>query len=335
MTGSGADTREVLRFDSGAFAPEERFERYRRLYAVGADVTAIGPDVRARVAAWRLDRAILYDRALNDLQHARTRERVVQDGFDHFTLTMVLSGRHEIDLGEGLRTLPIGGAIIVDTSATSRNRTLDGHIVTVSMARDRLIAVAGRDDLHGHLLSPARAELLIDYTRALLGRISTLDAAMVEPATTALMALVAGAAALNQGAAQSSSAIRDALLIGRVRALVDAHLTDPDFGARDVIGSTDLSRATLYRSFQAHGGIAGYIRARRLETIRLALVDGEDRRSFADIAFAAGFASEAHASRLFQRRVGQRPGEYRMRMAEIGTAALPIRQMRAWQDEVR
>ena len=96
---------DTLSFDSDAHAPDERFGRYRSLYAGGADAVALGDAVSgavsAYVRAWRLDRAVIFDRRVAGIGHERDEQRVVETGFDHFTVTLLLAGQFEVDAGAG------------------------------------------------------------------------------------------------------------------------------------------------------------------------------------------------------------------------------------------
>lgn len=72
--------------------------------------------------------------------------------------------------------------------------------------------------------------------------------------------------------------------------------------------------AHVARAFkQAHGETIGeYVRRRRVEEAARALAD--PRLSLADIAAAAGFADQAHFSRVFKRHFGVSPGARRRGM---------------------
>ena len=323
-------------FDSDELSPDDSFVRYRELYAPGADVVRLSRPFAAKVRAWRLHRGLLFDRRLRGVGHERDAARVQRDAFDHFTLTFVLSGDQAVDTGEGFRQLLPGEALLLDMMLPMRLRSYDAHIVTVSIARDRLAGAAGQlDGLHGAILTGPGAGLLGDYLRALVERIAALSDAAHEPAMTALSALVA--VALGKAVDEDPellAARRATARIERIRALIDARLSDPDFTASEVIATSDLSRATLYRTFRPYGGLAGYIQLRRLERVRRALGDPRDERPFATIALDSGFESSSHCSRLFTDRFGVRPGAYRQMMALDTDTDDPRIAMRMWQAEV-
>lgn len=322
-------TAALLQFDSTMLPPAERFAAYRDLYNGGTDADQLGPAFHARVDAWSLDRVTLFERHLNDVGHSRSRERATGDAFDHFILTFVVSGDVQVDTGRGFVTIPAGGGIVVDARQSMRNRLRNAHIYSVRIARDQFNAVIGPSrKLHGMTMSVDRTTLLIDYLQAMTRRIGSLDMASAGHAVDALFALIMGALEPITSTVDLPAVVRDAARFSRVRALIDAHIADPDLGPDMIVERADLSRATLYRLFKPHGGITAHIRLRRLQLLLMAIVDELDTRSFADLAIAWGFRSEAHASRLFQQRYGVRPGQYRSAWAAQADPVLPLREMR-------
>ena len=319
---------EQLRFSSDALPEGERFERYRTLYARGADATRIGAVFRAEVTGWRLDRALLFDRHLDGVGHERGAARLPGDGFDHFTLTLPLAGTVEIDTGWGWHTLGPGEIMLLDMLRPARNRMTGAHLITVSLARERVEAASGDvDALHGVVLPAEQAGLLADYVQALARRMPGLPASVIPAATQPIATLLAVVLAADGEALQLPGHA------DRVRQLIDARLGDPSFVAATAIAASGLSRATLYRLFQPFGGLALYIRRRRLNRVRAALADPADGRTFAQIAHASGFASDGHCNRLFQEAFGARPGEFRGAARAAG--AVPVGRMDHLVDEVR
>ena len=97
-----------------------------------------------------------------------------------------------------------------------------------------------------------------------------------------------------------------------VRRHIDAHLSDPTLDAEQVAARFALSRATLYRLFEPFGGVAGYIRARRLRRAFFALRARElANLRISDIAQRCGFASMATFTRTFNNAYGVTPAALR------------------------
>lgn len=91
---------------------------------------------------------------------------------------------------------------------------------------------------------------------------------------------------------------------------IDVHLGECELDERMIRGAFRLSRPTLYRLFQALGGVARYIRERRL---RLAYrhLQRDPACSLTWLLYEVGFASERQFQRAFQARFGMSPAHWR------------------------
>lgn len=323
---------QELSFDTGAFPPAERLDRFRAIFGIGAEVMATGPAPRATFQGWRLDRAILYERWLNDIGLSRTTTALPRYGMKHWTVTLVLEGRHALDWGNGLRTLEPGELMFAYTHTPGRSDSRQAHLATLSIADDRLKeAVGPLDGLHGLVVPARHGQLYAGFVRSLLASVSSVDRRALPATTTALGLIIKAALDAHKGTRTAVTADRAVLRLAQVRATIDAHLSDPAFGIDAAVAATGLSRATLYRLLRHEGGLGAYIQRQRLEQIRRALSDRGERRPFGELALAAGFRDEGQASRAFTARFGDRPGAYRS--AVVRTE--PDGQFRAWQQDLR
>jgi|GEM_PF-458790 len=329
------DSATCLGFDSASLPTARRFDAYHALYARGADAQATGPGFSVTMRGWRLDRALLYDRHLVDVAHARDAARAGHDGLDHLTLTLVMRGDYHVDTGPGFRRVAPGEILIIDMRQPMRNRAVDAHVLTLSLAREALVAAVGNaDGWHGHVVAPDRAALLADHLASLARH-----GALLSPAS--LMAI--GRVTIELlGIALAASPAHESLVAARphierrdrVRAFIAERLADPILGPDVLVDRFALSRATLYRDFAPWGGLARYIRDRRLDWLRERLSAG-DRRPIAEIAEQVGLAHEGRTSDSFHSRFGLRPGAYR-RLVDRETALdVTHRRMGEWQSELR
>lgn len=108
-------------------------------------------------------------------------------------------------------------------------------------------------------------------------------------------------------ACQTSAAYRG--LRASAVTLIDQSLCNPELRIETLTHALGVSRATLFRAFAFSGGISLYIKQRRLERSRDALLRRTGRQpTVAEIAHAHGFVSESHFSRSFRDQYGQAPG---------------------------
>ncbi|MDQ1287853.1 MAG: hypothetical protein QG622_1418 [Actinomycetota bacterium] len=106
-------------------------------------------------------------------------------------------------------------------------------------------------------------------------------------------------------------------LVLDAQAYIEAHLVDPLLSPGSVAAAHHVSTRSLNRAFQEEDvTVSGWIRARRLERCRLALVDpGQEHLSVHVIAARNGFPNAAHFSRAFQNAYGFTPQECRKERA--------------------
>ena len=170
---------DQLQFDSAAFPPEEALDRYRAFYGLGAKVSPIGPAVSAKVKAWRLERMLMYHRRLNDIAHERGPAQRDRNGFDHFTVTLLLEGDLTIEAERGAALTPaVGEVLFMDVGVPTRNRMRGVQMVTLSIARDQMAAIAGNlEGLHGLTVSARDAQLFREFVETLLRNLPQMNRA--------------------------------------------------------------------------------------------------------------------------------------------------------------
>ena len=303
---------EMLDFDSANYAPDEAFALYRELYAVGSDVRRTPDPFFAHVRGWRLERTLLFLREYGGVRHRRS-ERAGTDGFDHLVLHHVLDGEltgGRIDAPE--RVGP-GETLLLDTRCAMDNGARAVRLITVSLARSAAQAAAGGlEGLHGRRIGAGEGALLSAYLRALVAQAPELPPGARPTATRVLVDLLSIALDPAGTGARSDFYRLEYVRREAAQRLIDARLTDNDFTVQDIVRDTGISRSSLYRLFEAYGGVQRFIQLRRLQHLRGRLDDRDfDDRSLAELAPLSGFSSDAHAGRVFKQAFGISPGAYR------------------------
>lgn len=327
-----------FRFSSSGLEETEAFGKYRDLYAGGSDVMRGEGPFHADVVAWRLDRLLLFDRRLDGVIHSRG-DRVASDGFDHVVLTLVREGGLGVRVDGGIESLiGVGDIVVFDARQPWRTVARSASLITISVSREVVEAALGRvDDLHGRVLPAPANHILADYMISLASRAPQLAPECLPSLSRAFVDILASAA---PGALAKATAEKIRLDFIR-REAVDRYLADRladrDVSASSISAATGISRSSLYRLFERHGGVVSYIQNQRLDALRTALDAGAEG-SLTQLAQAHGFADENHMSRLFSETYGAPPGAYRQQTRAAlapGDPRLASRRWSAWMGELK
>jgi AraC-like DNA-binding protein len=303
---------EIFVFDSAVYDPDVAFARYCDLYARGANVERTDAPFYARVRSWRLDRSILFAREYGGIRHVR-RERVAEDGFDHFVLSHVISGELIAGLPGKAMSIKPGESLLIDTSEAAETGADNVTMITLSLARDSVRAAVGDvEGLHGYLIDARESGLLGAMLRALVEQMPHLPFVAHAAITRSLIDLLSVAINPFGSGARSEFHRLEHVRFETVRQLIEANMARQDFSVQDITQATGISRAGLYRLFESSGGVNRFIQLCRLQQLRARLDNRAfDHLSLAELAPMFGIADESHASRLFKQIFGISPGAYR------------------------
>ncbi|WP_185969872.1 helix-turn-helix domain-containing protein [Rhizobium straminoryzae] len=242
----------------------------------------------------------------------RSRLRCTEDGLDHLVITCLLSGRARWR-SDRLARLEPGDCGFCDLASPLALRTTGGtqalHFIIPRLALPASVAplVPIRERRFAAGSSPA---LLLQGLAATLLRALAAPAPMELSAFSRplmdLMALILGPAGKDAGTAAHADLRR------RLRRHIQDNLASDGMTADSICADLRLSRSQLYRQFEGEGGVETYIRRRRLARSLQMLSDPAcAERRIGEIAYEAGFADEAHFSRLFRQHYGLSPRAFR------------------------
>lgn len=303
---------EGLNFSTSAFAPSERFARYRDFYAVGADAQALTTSIAAEIQAWRLGGLILYDRRLTGVGTERLAPRVRYSQFDHFTLQINLGGEFHADAGDGFQAVQTGEILLLDMARPMRTCFPSVHVITLAVPRAVVqTAAASVDALHGLVIPQAKAAALTAFLLSSIKQIEGASRVMDLNVSTQLTELLSRAlGGMGLGGKFELEPIDDERLM-MAQHFIRLHLSDDTLNPARVARATGISRATLYRVFDPWGGVRRYIQEQRLARFKRSLSDPELDEAVSTLAYEAGFVDESHANRSFSREFGQPPSRFR------------------------
>ena len=104
----------------------------------------------------------------------------------------------------------------------------------------------------------------------------------------------------------------------RVNQYIEDNLDDPDLSLDKIADGCFITRRSLCRLFErADLSPFTWIRMRRLERARTAIMNCKDGETCTDIAFSYGFNSSPHFSRVFKNKFGVPPKKFQMQTRDL------------------
>lgn len=155
--------------------------------------------------------------------------------------------------------------------------------------------------------------LAADHLALLPRHASSLEGSAASMVVSYTLDLVALALLRIAGETRSSRTTNRSLAVSNLRAMVEARLGDPTFNAASLVASAGMS-LRYAQSLLAEQGTSpsSLIQQRRLERCKDALANAtQNQQTIAEIAFGWGFADLTNFGRLFKKRFGATPRQYR------------------------
>lgn len=309
-------------FTTGHLRPHDQFEAWHESISVIFDV-APSSDHRpesgfaATVRGWHLGHLLVSAVDFDSQRFVRDRRKTIADGLDHYLVQLYATGGLIGEAADRGRALRAGDVQVLDLSQTNVTRATASGTVAIVVPRDVLDqAIPEPGDLHGLILraDSGMGGLLGDYMQSLVARtdrITPAEAPLVAQATTDMIA------ACFKSTAETAERARDAIertMRQRIQRHVAANLDSRTLQVETLCAHFRISRSQLYRLFEPLGGVAHYIQEQRLARACAELGNpAHDHRRIYEIAYALGFSSEAHFSRVFRSTFGLSPSDVRAR----------------------
>lgn len=242
----------------------------------------------------------------------RTRAQIARDRHSGISLQLAVSGVSDGEArGAAVLSRP-GTVMVLDFGQPFVFIDREPrHVINVSFPRPLFEAkLPDVRQLHGAVFDEDAGGLLAAYLGALTPRLPTMAPHAVPVFVDHLTSLALLMMSADPGGDPRSGDKRSALL-ERATQLIDNRLGSRDLSPDWIIDRMNISRSELYSLFKGESGVVRFIWKRRLEAAHRALTDERDQRRVGEIAYASGFASEAHFARAFRATYGMTASEAR------------------------
>lgn len=319
-----------LRFETEGLPPERQFPAWQEHMSVLQDTRLpdnVDPEdgFVARQAVWNLGGMLFLQQTVPAFRYERSPDMVRFSPIDHWQITFLRSGRtwtgvdgrvaqNEPGMLE-FRSLgqPFSGRALAIESVSL--------IVPVDLFADGggLPAACNNVVLGGH-----RVRLLIDHLSSVEANLDRFTQDDLPRIRSRIRAMVVDAVTPLVHRDRDNEQISQIGLMTRARRFILGHLASPDLTPDALARQLAISRTRLYELFETSGGVANYIRRRRLAAAHAMLADPTDTRKVGTVALAVGFDSAANFSRAFTQQFGYSPSNVRKRIS--GDDAHPVGQ---------
>jgi AraC-like DNA-binding protein len=308
-------------FSTADVHPRDRFSYWHEIACERIvkhnSVPACRPTFEAALAAGTLADVGLLQFENSPMNIARTARQVAQATDDDLFICRQISGILRLEQNGRSLALESGDFTLVDPLIPYAGRfCINSKLLVLKVPRRSLEARVGKTPgLVARALKPSAPEagltssflaMLPDYA----GRTRADAAAIIADQVLDLMA-VSLMALMGAQAPRVSSA--HALVAMKLRATIEARLTDPALDPATVAAAAGISVRYANVVLARQGtSIMRLVQSRRLSRCRIALEDPlQSHRTLSEIAYGWGFSDMTHFSRKFKEAYGILPSDFR------------------------
>lgn len=287
------------------------------------DLAPASPDdeFETTYSAAHLGSAILFEMHMTPIRFDRTPLHVARGGLDHYQVGMFLEGGCQADCHGRVVEMGPGSIGVCDMAERERSDIFaacaqrSSRCFILVLPRTLLSPLLWAPDSVGYMVIAGHTpygrllgEHLVSVWRS-VHRLSSRETEAVVRATTALIA--GGVGVSTEGKVPLSNAYHTAKRAA-IKRYIRENAGSPDLSVERLAGRFGLSRASLFRLFEAEGGPVHYMQKCRLDRALATLTSPAHRdRSIFNVALDCCFASEGSFIRAFRRTFGLTPGEMR------------------------
>ncbi|HUH56640.1 MAG TPA: helix-turn-helix domain-containing protein [Rhodanobacter sp.] len=272
---------------------------------------------RATLDYYQVDGMTFLDSRTDPVTQTRTVARISADAMRDYVFHVLVGGGAETTTGlyprrKALQSRP--GILALDMNQPMRmEREHRSRVMALFLPRALVESVLpDAESLHGRVIDETLplARMFLGELQALASNIGAMSGAEIHGTMTTCAQLIIGAFAKQCGLGGDARAAVRAAVFGSVRRHVEQHLHEPGLSLENIVDTSRLSRATLYRLFEHEGGLATYIRNRRLREAADELIRFP-QAPVVQIAYGLGFKSAADFNHAFRRAYDMPPRDFR------------------------
>ncbi len=304
-----------LKFSTEHFQKREQFDAWCDFTTTMCDLESVAPvseGFEARASSYHLDRLLLTSFEVSPMNFTFTKEIVRKSNFDHWCLSVVTKGA-VASQSETSDFKATPGKVVLHSYAVPFNGALaDTNYTGLFFSRDDFWDIADALDQNKHqVLTGPLSSIVGDFVLSLNNRAESLSCNEAVAISEAFGHLLRAMVRQTPDAFEEAKAPIAAAQFDRARRYIANNLKAPNLSPEMVCADLGISRRQLYYLFERHGGVANFIRNRRLAACYNALKRDGERKLVSSIAYEFGFTNSSTFCRQFQSRYGFSPTEAR------------------------
>ncbi|QBR02404.1 helix-turn-helix domain-containing protein [Paraburkholderia pallida] len=308
------------RFSTAHEAPHLQLPAWRQRLGHYLDVPISRADqargFHGTIDAWRGADLAFVDSRTDPVSQSRSAARISTDAMRQYVFHVLVEGTIETRTGthpKRVATQSEPGILALDMGQPMQMTRTGCRVLAFFLPRTLLASVLPEpESIHGSVIeyrSPI-ARLIPAQLADLARSIQHMSASESWEAMRACALLIGAAFGKEAGLTGNARAAVRAAAFAHVRRYIDENLHESDLSPESVLRVSQLSRPTLYRLFEHEGGLAAYIRNRRLSQAAEEL-RRYPHKAVVEIAYGLGFNSASDFNRAFRRAYEMSPLDFR------------------------
>jgi AraC-like DNA-binding protein len=271
------------------------------------------------IDSYRVGDLAFMDCRTDPISQTRSVARISTDSVRQLVFHVAVEGRFETATGQYPRRQAVQcepGILALDMNQPLQMTRSACRLLAFFLPRELVESVLPEAaSIHGRVIeyhSPL-ARLIPTHLAHLCEMLPTLSAPDAYDAIHTCAMLIATAFGKQTGLSGNARAAARTAMFATARRYIDANLGQLDLTLEHVLAASHLSRPTLYRLFEPEGGLAAYIRNRRLREAADEL-RRYPHKEVVEVAYGWGFNSASSFNRAFRRAYDMSPSDFRALM---------------------
>ncbi|MBP1852153.1 helix-turn-helix domain-containing protein [Rhizobium halophytocola] len=305
----------TLKFSTASYGLHEQLDAWRAFSKGMTDIQATAPHRTGFLASsevFQLGSVFLTNYTLPSLTLDYGPNAIRKSQLDHWCLGLVTQGRLKVDSHHRGFGAKAGDLALYSYAAPFAGKLEGAEYSSLFFSRDDFWDIAEELDRASHLrVAGPMSGIIGDFLLSVKNRahmLTVTDGVALNEAFGSLVRAMVRQTPANLEAAKAPIA---ATQFDRVRRFIAENLKSPDLTPDMICARLGLSRRNLFYLFENHGGVATFIKNRRLAACQQALAKINEGKLISSIAYEYGFVNPSSFSRQFQKRYGFRPSEAR------------------------